>query len=181
MNEGIRRRGFCVWLTGLPGSGKSTTAEALVPLLEARGWVVRLLDGDSLRKSISAGLGFSKDDRDRHIRRVGRLGTEITERGEVAVVAVISPYRSTREECRAAVGEELFIEVFVDTPLSVCEERDPKGLYARARAEGVPNVTGFNDPYETPTQPEIRLDTVAQGADENAQRILEILSQRGLL
>lgn len=175
------REGFCVWFTGLPGSGKSTTAQALASLLEGKGQKVHVLDGDALRKDLSKDLGFSKPDRDEHIRRVGRRAAEIVRRGEIAVAAVISPYASVRAECRAEVGDGCFIEVFVDTPLNVCEQRDPKGLYAKARAGEIPNLTGVGDPYEAPEQPEIRLETVAASAQENARRILDHLRRQGLL
>ncbi len=172
---------FCVWFTGLPASGKSTTAQILLELLEGKGCLVQLLDGDALRKSVSKDLGFSQRDRDEHIRRVGSFASELVCGGTVAIAAVISPYRSIREECRHVVGPERFVEVFVDTPLEVCEARDPKGLYAKARAGAIPNFTGVSDPYEPPKEPEIRLNTVEQTAEQNAELILARLNSRGLL
>jgi sulfate adenylyltransferase len=127
------RQGFCVWFTGLSGAGKSATADALAQLLMERGRALTVLDGDVVRTHLSKGLGFSKDDRDTNIRRIGFVAAEVVKHGGAVLCAAISPYRATRDECRAAIGTERFVEVFVDTPLAVCEQRDAKGLYARAR------------------------------------------------
>ena len=132
--HGRDRRGVCVWLTGLSGSGKTTTASALAALLRERGREVAVLDGDALRAQRPEGLGYSREDRDANVWRMGLAAAGIVERGGVAVCAAISPYRAVRGAVRAMVGAGRFIEVFVDTPLEVCEARDPKGLYARARA-----------------------------------------------
>jgi adenylyl-sulfate kinase len=147
-------QGFCVWFTGLSCSGKSTTAELLADLLLERGRRVTLLDGDVVRTHLSKGLGFSREDRDTNIRRIGFVASEIVRHNGVAVCAAISPYRITRAECRAMVGPENFIEVFVDTPIDACEARDTKGMYALARAGKMTGFTGVDDPYEPPESPE---------------------------
>jgi sulfate adenylyltransferase len=174
-------RGFCVWFTGLPSAGKSTTAEALTRLLLERGRQVTLLDGDVVRTHLSKGLGFSREDRDTNIRRIGFVAAEIVRHGGVAVCAAVSPYRATRNQCRALVGAEQFFEVFVDTPLEVCEQRDSKGLYSKARRGELKGFTGVDDPYEPPTQAELVLGAPEAGVEENARRILTLLRERGYL
>jgi len=165
--------GFCIWFTGLSGSGKSTTAEELQSQLEEfHGRTITVLDGDVVRTHLSKGLGFSKEDRDTNILRIGFVAAEIVKHGGGVIVAAISPYRKTREEVRKMVGEG-FIETFVDTPLSLCEERDPKGLYAKVRAGEIKNFTGIDDPYEEPTDPEIILNTLDNSPAENAASIIE--------
>ena len=153
------KQGVCIWFTGLSGSGKSTTAEILTSLLLERGRQVTLLDGDVVRTHLSKGLGFSREDRDTNILRIGFVAGEIARHGGTVICAAISPYRATRNEVRKMVGEN-FIEVFVDTPIEVCEQRDVKGLYARARRGQITGFTGVDDPYEEPVNPEITLDTV---------------------
>jgi len=164
--------GLCVWFTGLSGSGKSTTAEALARSFQAQRRYVTLLDGDVVRTHLSKGLGFSREDRDTNIRRIGFVAAEIVRHGGVVICAAISPYQATRDEVRAMVGTNRFVEVFVDTPLEVCESRDPKGLYAKARRGELRGFTGVDDPYERPEAPEITLDTVAQTVEENVRAIL---------
>jgi sulfate adenylyltransferase len=175
------RRGFCVWFTGLSGAGKSVTAEALTALLMEHGRQVTLLDGDVVRTHLSKGLGFSREDRDTNIRRIGFVPAEVARHGGAAVGAAVSPYRATRNQCRAMVGPDAFIEVFVDTPLDVGEQRDTKGLYARARRGEVANFTGINDPYEAPLSPEVVLRTTDRTPRENAQAIVSLLQERGPL
>ena len=179
------RRGVCVWLTGLSGSGKSTTADALVPLLEERGRTVTVLDGDVVRTHLSQGLGFSREDRDVNVRRIGFVATEIVRHGGCVVCSLVSPYRDTREEVRAMVeavgGAGSFVEVFVDTPLDVVMERDVKGLYAASRRGEVERMTGLTDPYEAPLAPEVRLATVGRSAVENAHGVIDYLDGRGML
>ncbi|MFO7917157.1 MAG: bifunctional sulfate adenylyltransferase/adenylylsulfate kinase [Anaerolineae bacterium] len=175
------QQGFCLWFTGLSGSGKSTTAEIVTALLQERGRQVTLLDGDVVRTHLSKGLGFSKEDRDTNIRRIGFVASEIVRHGGVAVCAAVSPYRVTRQEVRDMVGDDCFFEIFVDTPLAVCERRDTKGLYAKARRGEIKNFTGIDDPYEAPHDPEFRLDTVKYSAKENARRIIEGVVQRGFV
>ncbi len=177
---GSAGRGACLWFTGLSGSGKSTTAEALVPLLEARGRTVTMLDGDVVRTHLTQGLGFSREDRDTNVRRVGYVASEVVRHGGLVVAALVSPYRDTRAEVRDMVGEG-YIEVFVDTPLQVVEERDVKGWYAKARAGEVKEFTGVSDPYEPPLDPELTLLTTDTTAEANAQLVLEYLESRGIL
>ncbi len=175
------RQGVCIWFTGLSGAGKSTTAEILTVLLLEHGRQVTLLDGDVVRTHLSKGLGFSKEDRDTNIRRIGFVAAEIVRHGGVAVCAAVSPYRATRNEVRNMVGRDRFVEVFVDTPLEVCEQRDVKGMYAKARRGEIKGFTGIDDPYEPPRHPEIRLDTVNHTAEENARLILNYLIERGFV
>ncbi|MCB0008387.1 MAG: bifunctional sulfate adenylyltransferase/adenylylsulfate kinase, partial [Anaerolineales bacterium] len=154
------RQGCCVWFTGLHNAGKSTTASVLTSLLLEHGRQVTLLDGDVVRTHFSEGLGFSKADRDDHVRRMGFVAAEIVRHGGIAICAAVSPYRATRNDVRAMMGDGHYIEVFVDTPLAICEQRDTKGLYARARSGELRHFTGLDDPYEPPRQPELRLETV---------------------
>jgi len=175
------RQGACIWFTGLSASGKSTTAETLVRLVLEQGRRVTMLDGDVVRTHLSKGLGFSKEDRDLNIRRIGFVASEIVRHGGFVVCAAISPYRAIRDEVRGMMEEGRFIEVYVDNPLEVCEQRDPKRLYAKARQGLLTGFTGIDDPYETPLQAEITLDTVANSEEENASLILDLLIQRGLL
>jgi sulfate adenylyltransferase len=175
------KQGVCLWFTGLSGSGKSTTAEVLTSLLLERGRQVTLLDGDVVRTHLSKGLGFSREDRDVNILRIGYVAGEIARHGGTVITAAISPYRSTRNEARKFVGEERFLEVFVDTPIEVCEQRDVKGLYARARRGQITGFTGVDDPYEVPVNPEITLETVTTTPEENAYKIIAYLEERGFL
>jgi sulfate adenylyltransferase len=175
------KQGFCIWFTGLSGSGKSTTAEILTSLLLERGRQVSVLDGDVVRTHLSKGLGFSREDRDTNITRIGYVAGEIARQGGAVICAAISPYRATRNECRKMVGNEHFIETFVDTPIEVCEQRDVKGLYARARRGQITGFTGVDDPYEPPLEPEITLDTVNCNAEENARKIVAYLEEQGFL
>jgi len=175
------KQGFCIWFTGLSGSGKSTTAEILTSLLLERGRQVTLLDGDVVRTHLSKGLGFSPEDRDTNILRIGFVAGEIAHHGGTVICAAISPYRATRNEARKMVGEEHFIEVFVNTPIEVCEQRDVKGLYARARRGQITGFTGVDDPYEEPVNPEITLETVSTDPETNARKIIAYLEERGFL
>lgn len=175
------RQGVCIWFTGLSGSGKSTTAEALTVLLLEHDRQVTVLDGDVVRTHLSKGLGFSKEDRDTNIRRIGFVAAELVRHGGTVICAAVSPYRTTRNDVRNMVGPDHFIEVFVDTPLSVCEARDVKGLYAKARRGEINDFTGIDDPYEPPLQAEVVLDTVAHTPEENAQLILDYLIGQGFV
>lgn len=175
------RQGFCIWFTGLSGAGKSTTAEALTIKLLEHGRQTTVLDGDVVRTNLSQGLGFSKEDRDINIRRIGFVASEIVRHGGAAVCAAVSPYRATRNECRAVIGDYHFIEVFVDTPLETCEERDTKGMYALAREGKIKNFTGVDDPYEPPLNAEITIDTKTRTAEENAEKILAFLAEKGFV
>jgi sulfate adenylyltransferase len=175
------KQGLCIWFTGLSGAGKSTTAEILTSLLLERGRQVTLLDGDVVRTHLSKGLGFSREDRDTNILRIGFVAGEIARHGGTVICAAISPYRATRNEARKMVSEERFVEVFVDTPIEVCEERDVKGLYARARRGQITGFTGVDDPYEAPVNPEITLNTVEFSAEDNARHIATYLEEQGFL
>lgn len=175
------RQGVCIWFTGLSGAGKSTTAEILTDLLLELGRRVTLLDGDVVRTHLSKGLGFSKDDRDTNVRRIGFVASEIVRHGGVAICAAVSPYRATRNDVRSMIGADQFVEVFVDTPMAVCEERDPKGVYAKTRRGEIKYFTGIDDPYEPPEQPEFVLDTVSRTAEENARSIVDDLAERGFV
>lgn len=172
------RQGVCIWFTGLSCSGKSTIAEILTVMLSERGRRVTLLDGDVVRTHLSQGLGFSKEDRDTNVRRIGFVAAEIVRHRGVAICAAVSPYRATRNEVRKMVGPDLFVEVFVDTPLDVCEERDTKGMYARARRGELKSFTGIDDPYEPPKRPEIRLTTISVRPEISARLILDHLLQK---
>jgi len=175
------QQGVCVWFTGLSGAGKSTTAEILTELLLEHGRQVTVLDGDVVRTHLSKGLGFSQDDRDINIRRIGFVAAEIVRHGGIAICAAVSPYRATRNDVRNMVGSDRFVEVFVDTPLEVCELRDTKGIYAQARRGEIKNFTGIDDPYETPLNPEIILDTSCNSAEANARLILDSLVNCGFV
>jgi sulfate adenylyltransferase len=171
--------GVCVWFTGLSGSGKSTTADALIGLIRAHGREVTVLDGDVVRTHLSNGLGFSREDRDTNVRRIGYVASEVVRHGGIAVAAVVSPYRATRDEVRAMIPQGRFLEVFVDTPIAVCEDRDVKGWYAKARTGEVSAFTGVDDPYEPPLHPELTLHTVDTTVEANAQLVLRTLEARG--
>ena len=175
------RQGFCVWFTGLSASGKSTTAEILTVLLQEFGRQVTLLDGDVVRHHLSRGLGFSKEDRDTNIRRIGFVAAEIVKHQGTVICAAVSPYRVARNDVRNAVGAERFVEVFVNTPLEECERRDVKGMYLKARRGELKNFTGVDDPYEPPVHPELVLETLNNSAEENARLIIDYLSERGFL
>jgi len=174
------KQGVCIWFTGLSGSGKSTTAEVLTSLILERGRQVTVLDGDVVRTHLSKGLGFSREDRDINILRIGFVASEIARAGGVVITAAISPYRATRNEARKMVGEN-FVEVYVNTPIEVCEQRDVKGLYARARRGQITGFTGVDDPYEEPVDPEIVLYTTDTTPEENARKILAYLEERGFV
>jgi sulfate adenylyltransferase len=175
------KQGVCVWFTGLSGAGKSTIASVLTVMLQEHGRHVTLLDGDVVRTHLSKGLGFSKQDRDTNIRRIGFVASELVRHGGIAICAAVSPYRTTRNDIRNMVGKDHYVEVFVDTPLEVCEARDHKGLYARARRGEITGFTGIDDPYEAPQHPEMHLETVEVSPEENARAILNFLQERGFV
>ena len=177
----LDRQGICIWFTGLSGSGKSTTASILIPLLMQEGRKVTLLDGDVVRTHLSRGLGFSKEDRDLNVRRIGFVAAEIAGHGGCVVASAVSPFRTTRNDVRNMVGPDNYIEVFVDTPLEVCEARDTKGMYKAARRGEIKNFTGIDDPYEAPEHSEIVLDTVNHEPLENARTIMDYLRGRGFI
>jgi sulfate adenylyltransferase len=175
------QQGVCIWFTGLSGAGKTATAEIVAQLLLEHGRQATLLDGDVVRTHLSKGLGFSKEDRDTNIRRIGFVAAEIVRHGGVAICAAVSPYRATRDEVRRMVGADRFVEVFVDTPLEICESRDTKGMYAQARSGAIKGFTGIDDPYEAPLSAELTLDTVEHSAEENARAIIDRLRASGLV
>ena len=176
----MTHQGFTLWFTGLSGSGKSTLATYLLPILKERGRNVEILDGDEVRENLSKGLGFSKEDRDTNIRRIGFVANLLARNGCVAVTAAISPYREIRDEVRKRT-QAAFVEVYVEAPLDVLEERDTKGLYKKARAGIIKNFTGISDPYEAPTHPEVVVHTGTESIEQSAGKILAYLEGKGLL
>ena len=175
------QQGFCLWFTGLSGAGKSTTAEVVASMIQACGRSVTLLDGDVVRANLSAGLGFDKLGRDANIRRIGFVASEIVKHGGVAICAAISPYQNTRDEVRSLFSPGRFFEIFVDTPLEVCEMRDTKGMYARARRGEIKEFTGIGDVYEQPSNPEVRLQTTEESVESNSAVIIDLLTYNGFL
>jgi adenylyl-sulfate kinase len=176
------RRGFTIWFTGLSGAGKTTIAQLVGPELERRGLVVDHLDGDVVRTHLSQGLGFSREDRDANIERIGWVASRLTRTGAAVIVSAISPYADARARARELVEEHgLFVEVHVATPVEECERRDVKGLYAKARAGDIPEFTGVSDPYEEPRAPELRIDTADSSPEESARLVLGKLEELGLV
>ena len=176
-------KGFTLWFTGLSGAGKSTLAEALSARMAAIELAHEILDGDVVRTNLSKGLGFSKEDRDTNIRRIGYVANMLARNGVAAITAAISPYREVRREVRnyAIKDDAAFVEVFVYCPLEVVEERDTKGLYKKARAGIIKNFTGISDPYEEPEQAEVTVNTAEESIEESADKILAYLKGQGLL
>lgn len=172
-------QGFVLWFTGLSGAGKSTLAEALAPELRARGVPVEVLDGDEVRTNLSKGLGFSKEDRDTNILRIGYVAKLLARNGVCVITAAISPYAEIRGQVRASV--DTFVEVHADCSLDALVERDPKGLYKKALAGEIKNFTGVSDPYEAPQSPEVRVDTGTQSIEESLANILGHLEQAELI
>lgn len=173
--------GGTVWLTGLSGAGKSTVAQAVESIVGSER--VEVLDGDELRETLSKGLGFSHEDRETHVRRVGLVAELLARHGVLVVVPVIAPYADARQAVRShheRQGTD-FVEVYICTPLSECERRDPKGLYARARAGDVVGMTGVDDPYEPPVDPDLRVDTTDIDADTAGHLVVDLLVARGLI
>ncbi len=171
--------GFTIWFTGLSGAGKTTLAHLVETELRARGYRVEVLDGDVVRTHLSKGLGFSREDRDTNIRRIGWVCEVLTRNDVVAIAAAISPFRDVRDEVRARIGR--FVEVFVDVPLEVAIARDVKGLYARALAGEIPQFTGVSDPYEPPLNPEVTIRSAEEPPEASAARILAALERLGYL
>jgi adenylyl-sulfate kinase len=177
------RKGFTLWFTGLSGAGKTTLAGELLPTLGARGVKVEVLDGDEVRTNLSKGLGFSKEDRDTNVRRIGYVSRLLSRNGVGVVTAAISPYRGVRDEVRRAAeadGVE-FIEVFVKCPIDVLAERDVKGLYKKALAGEIKEFTGVSDPYEEPLSPDVVVETDREHVETSAAKIISELERRGLL
>ncbi len=174
--------GFTLWFTGLSGAGKTTVAHAVEPQLAARGLLVEELDGDVVRTHLSKGLGFSKEDRDTNIERIGWVASRLTRQGGAVLVSAISPYRETRAKAREMVEEHgAFVEVFVDASVDECARRDVKGLYAKAFAGEIKEFTGVSDPYEAPESPEIHLKTEGESVEASAAKVIAELERRGLI
>ncbi len=175
----MEHQGFTLWFTGLSGAGKSTLAQAVAEQLRARGMKVEVLDGDVIRTNLSKGLGFSKEDRDTNIRRIGWVCEVLSRNNVVAIAAAISPYKSIRDEIRAKI--ENFVEVHVDVPLEEAIKRDVKGLYEKALRGEITNFTGVSDPYEPPENPEVVCRTAEESVEESVAKIMAELEERGLL
>lgn len=175
----LKQKGALIWLTGLPSAGKSTIAFTTEHALIERGRMAYVLDGDNIRHGLNKNLGFSAEDRAENIRRIGEVGKLFADAGIITLSSFVSPYRDDRDGVRALMGEGNFIEVFIDTPLSLCEERDPKGLYKKARAGQIPNFTGISDPYEAPENPELVIKTADCTPQEAAQQIIAYLEANG--
>lgn len=177
-----KQAGFVLWMTGLPGSGKSTLAQLLsTRLREDYGRNVEVLDGDEIRKVLSRDLGLSKEDREEHAHRVSYVAKVLSRNGVVVIAALISPYRSLRERAREMIGPEMFVETYIKAPLEVCEKRDPKGLYAKARSGEIDNMTGIQDPFEAPADSDLEVDTANLTPDECVSQIFRELHQKGWL
>ncbi len=180
MTHHPEQKGFTVWFTGLSGSGKSTIAEMLYHELQAREMKVEILDGDVVRQNLSKGLGFSKEDRDTNIMRIGFVADLLTRNGVAAICCPISPYKETRDACRRLIGE--FVEVYVHATVDeIAEHRDPKGLYKKARAGEIKNFTGVDDPYEAPENPELIIDTMEEEPAQSMQHVLDVLAKLGYI
>ena len=174
-------RGAVLWFTGLSGSGKSTIGHRVERMLIERGAFAYVLDGDNIRHGLNSDLGFSPEDRVENIRRIGEVARLFADSGALVVSAFISPYREDRDRVRSLLGPGEFVEVFVDTPLEVCEARDPKGLYKKARAGEISNFTGLDAPYEAPEHPEVHLGTAGLSVDEAAARVIRYLEEQRIL
>jgi len=174
------RKGFTLWFTGLSGSGKTTITNQLVKELRRRDVALEVLDGDIVRENLSKGLGFSKEDRDTNIRRIAFVANLLSRNGVPVITAAISPYREIRNEAREMMDDR-FIEAYVKASVEICEERDVKGLYAKARSGEIKEFTGVSDPYEPPEDPELVLETESQSPEESAQQIIAYLEERELI
>ncbi len=177
----LGHRGATVWLTGLSGSGKSTVADILAELLQERGVLTSILDGDNIRHGLNSDLGFSPADRKENIRRIAEVAKLFSSFGVINLLAFISPYREDRDFARSIQDENDFVEVYVEVPLDVAEERDPKGLYKKARSGEIPSFTGISAPYEEPLSPELILKTHESTPEECAYQVLKVLEDKGLV
>lgn len=176
----LGQKGAVLWLTGLSGSGKSTLARAVEKTLVEKGHLAYVLDGDNIRHGLNRDLGFSPEERAENIRRVGEVAKLFADAGVIVITAFISPYRADRAAARKIQGER-FLEIFVDAPLEVCESRDPKGLYRKARAGEITDFTGLDAPYEPPEEPDLTIDTTKQSVEAAVEAILKELARRGIL
>ena len=177
----LGQRGAVIWYTGLSGSGKSTLAHAVEQQLYEKGYISYVLDGDNIRHGLNKNLGFSPEDREENIRRIGEVSKLFADAGVLAMTAFISPYRADRDQARSLLDEGQFIEVFVKVPLDVAEERDPKGLYKKARAGEIPEFTGISAPYEEPLQAELVIDTSLVSLEDSAAQVVDYLQDHGIL
>ena len=178
----LKKQKSCVlWFTGLSGSGKSTIANIVEKKLAAQGHHTYLLDGDNIRHGLNKDLGFTDADRVENIRRIGEVARLMVDSGLIVLTAFISPFRAERQMARGLLDENEFLEVFVETPLRIAEERDPKGLYKKARRGELKNFTGIDSPYEEPEAPEILIDTSALSAEQCAERVISMLRERGVV
>jgi adenylylsulfate kinase len=177
----LRQRGVTIWLTGLSGSGKSTIAVAAERALIDRGHLAYVLDGDNIRHGLNKNLGFSPEDRTENIRRIGEVAKLFTDAGLVTLTAFISPYRADRDQVRGLMRDGDFVEVYVDCPVEVCEQRDVKGLYKKARAGEIKEFTGISAPYEEPLRPELTIKTAGQSVEDSAKQIMAHLERAGVI
>ncbi|MCT7981425.1 adenylyl-sulfate kinase [Laspinema olomoucense] len=175
----MQQRGVTVWFTGLSGAGKTTISQGVEKELRSLGYQLEVLDGDIVRQNLTKGLGFSKEDRDENIRRIGFVSHLLTRNGVIVLVSAIAPYREIREEVRHRIGD--FVQVYVNAPLEVCEERDVKGLYKKARAGEIKNFTGIDDPYEAPLDPDIECSTKDESEAESITKVLQYLKDKGYI
>ena len=175
----MKQRGVTIWFTGLSGAGKTTISRRVAEILQAQNYPVEILDGDIVRTNLTKGLGFNKEDRDENVRRIGFVSHLLSRNGVIVLVSAISPYRHIREEVRKRVGD--FVEVFVNAPLTVCEDRDVKGLYKRARSGEIKGFTGIDDPYEPPANPEIECRTDLEELSQSVTKVLDKLNELGYL
>ena len=177
----LNQKGCVIWFTGLSGSGKSTLANAVGQVLHQQQHHTYVLDGDNVRHGLNKNLGFSPADREENIRRIGEVAKLFADAGTIVLTAFISPYRTDRDQARGLIADGRFVEVFVDCPLEVCEERDTKGLYKKARAGEIKEFTGISAPYEPPLNPEVTVDTAALSIEECARAVVTVLIKAGLV
>lgn len=175
----LKQKAVLLWLTGLPSSGKSTIAYTVEHALVKRGHLAYVLDGDNIRFGLNGNLGFSAEDRTENIRRIGEVGKLFVDGGFLTLASFVSPYSADRDAVRELMGEGDFVEIFIDTPVEICEERDPKGLYKKARTGEISNFSGISDPYEVPEKPEMIIKTADWTAEEAAVLIIEMLEKSG--
>jgi adenylylsulfate kinase len=181
-HRALKPQGFTIWMTGLSGSGKSTLAGVLKERFESQyGRYVEILDGDEIRKGLSRDLGLSREDREEHARRVSYLAKVLSRNGVISIVALISPYKVSREQAKETIGADRFVEVYIKASLAKCEERDPKGLYKKARKGEITNMTGISDPYEPPENPDIVIETELGSPQESARVLIEGLQKMGFV
>lgn len=177
----VNQKGVLIWFTGLPSSGKSTTAFTVEHALVEQGHLAYVLDGDNIRHGLNKNLGFSAEDRAENIRRIGELGKLFADAGVITLSSFVSPYRTDRNAVRALMGKDDFIEVFIDTPVEMCENRDPKGLYKKARKGEISNFTGISDPYEAPENAELVIKTGECTPEEAAVKVISYLKSKNII